>query len=147
MEAAAARDEKKLTREKAEKTEELIRMMEATILGIGDPERQIRESLEREVGVDFLREEMQDMKMRLAEIEKEKTVLVTTDGENAAAWERRIETDVKAKFRAALLVGAEGIRKLEAESPTAVSGPHTATVMSRSRTKRELVSLPKFEGC
>ena len=37
-----ADNEEKLSKEKAEELEKLIRMMEATILGIGDPEKQIR---------------------------------------------------------------------------------------------------------
>ena len=43
-------------------------------------------------------------------------------------------------------MGAEGLRKLESELPTAASRTHTAAASSRSGTKRELVSLPKFEG-
>ena len=58
---AAAREEKRLTKEKAEELKKLIRMMEAAILGIGDPERLMRESLEREVSVDFIKKEMQDI--------------------------------------------------------------------------------------
>ena len=89
---------------------------------------------------------MQDIKTKLAYIEKERLVLVATDGENVAVWERIIEADVRVKYRAALLVGAEGLKKLETESPTAASRTHTAAASSRSATKREPVSLPKFEG-
>ena len=58
----------------------------------------------------------------------------------------KVETYARAKYRAALLVGAEGISKLESASPTATPGPHTASAPARSGTKRESVSLPKFEG-
>ena len=120
----AAKDKKaeleKISEEKAE-LELMIRMMESLILGIGNPEREMREFLERDVTADFIKGHMKDLKTQLSDIEKEKRILVATDGEHADMWEQRIEADVRVKYQAALLVGAEGLKKLELESLTAAS--------------------------
>jgi len=110
----------KISEEKAE-LELMIRMMESLILGISNPEREMREFLERDVTADFIKGHMQDLKTQLSDIEKEKRILVATDGEHAYMWEQRIEADVRVKYQAALLVGAESLKKLELESLTAAS--------------------------
>ena len=67
----------------AGKIEELTRWMEAKVGGIGDPDKDIGELLERNVSVECIREEVRDLKDKLAKIEEAKEILIAADGMNA----------------------------------------------------------------
>ena len=57
-----------------------------------------------------------------------------------------MDTEVRLKFWAALLLAEEGMKKLLGSASSTVSAePHTASSM-KSSMKREIVSLPKFVG-
>ena len=123
---------------------ELTKRLEAKLSGVGDPDKDMGEMLARNVTVECIKEEVQDLKDKLAVIEDVKEMLVAADGENAELWGRRLETEAKAKYRAAMLRGREGIRERESASPPVTPGPHS--VSSKSSTRREVVSLPDFAG-
>ena len=120
--------------------------MEAELLCVGDPEKDVREFLQRDIMVKGLQREIKRIEDKLVLIEKEKKTLIAADGENGGMWERKVEAEARAKYRAALLLGEVGMKKLGSASPTATPGPHTASAPAKSGTKREPVSLPNFVG-
>ena len=114
---------------------------------MGDPEKEVGEVLGRDVTVDGIKQEKKKVEDKLATVEKEMRLTVALDGENADKWVRRVEAEVRPKYRAAFILAEEGIKKLLGSASSTVSAePHTASPSTRSGTKREPVSLPKFVG-
>ena len=66
VEAAAALEERRLAREKAEKTKELGALLEPKLASIGDPEKDVQEFLSRNVTMTGLKDLIKvDLKDRL----------------------------------------------------------------------------------
>ena len=87
-----------------------------------------------------------DLKDWLAQIEKDKEILIAAEGAGGMRWERKVANEARIKIRAALLLAEEGLKKMESTYSTTTPGSHTASAPIKSGTKREPVSLPKFVG-
>ena len=89
-----------------------------------------------------------DLKDWLAQIEKDKEILMAAEGTTGVGsrWERKVAHEARAKIRAALFLAEEGLKKMESESLAAASGSHVVLAPVKSATKREPVALPKFVG-
>ena len=111
---------------------------------MGDPEKEMDDFLKEEIERDCVQGRIKDVKDKLTQIEEERRILIAEDGENADKWIRQVETEARAKYKAALILGEKALKKLGSASSVASSGPHS--VSSKSSTRREPVSLPDFAG-
>ena len=64
--------------------------MEAELLCVGDLDKDIRKFLERDITAEGLQREMKRIEDKLANVEKEKKIIVAADGENVGMWERKV---------------------------------------------------------
>ena len=104
VEAAAEIEERRLARDKAEKTRELGALLEAKLANIGDPVKDVQEFLDRDVSMTGLKDLIRtDLKDRLAQIEKDKEILMAAEGTTGVGsrWERKVAHEARAKIRAA----------------------------------------------